>query len=157
MKNIWRAVKFIPEYRGRVAGVICVGTVLGAIGVLTPQIYKLLVDVLSKLISGRLTHDEAVRQVGLLVAVFFGLRLGIVLFTALQDKQADDLSEEAHASALRRRHRPAGLRVVAPSRIGRLDAPVPRPLAGGVMWATSMKWSGQVGSLGFRASGLSDR
>jgi ABC-type multidrug transport system fused ATPase/permease subunit len=91
MKNIWRAVKFIPEYRGRVAGVVCVGTVLGAVGVLTPQLYKRIVDVLSKLISGRIEHSEATRQVGLLIAFFFGLRLLVVIFTALQDRQADDL------------------------------------------------------------------
>lgn len=91
MKNIWRAVKFIPEYRGRVVGVLLVGTVLGVVAVATPQLYKLIVDVLSKLVSGRLAHAEAARQVGLLVAGFFGLRLLVVVFTAVQDRQADDL------------------------------------------------------------------
>jgi len=61
MKNIWRAIQFIPEYRARVAGVICVGGVLGAIGVATPQIYKHIVDVLAGLLSGRVAHDVAAK------------------------------------------------------------------------------------------------
>jgi ABC-type multidrug transport system fused ATPase/permease subunit len=91
MKNIWRAIQFIPEYRDRVAGVVCVGAVLGAIGVATPQLYKLIVDALAGLLAGRLSHAEAAHRVGLLIAAFFGVRLFIVAFTALQDKQADDL------------------------------------------------------------------
>jgi ABC-type multidrug transport system fused ATPase/permease subunit len=91
MKNIWRAIQFIPEYRGRVIGVLCVGTVLGAIGVATPQLYKSIVDVLSGLLAGRLSHADAAHKVTLLIAAFFGIRLFIVAFTALQDKQADDL------------------------------------------------------------------
>jgi ABC-type multidrug transport system fused ATPase/permease subunit len=91
MKNIWRAVQFIPEYRGRVVGVIVVGTVLGAIAVATPQLYKLVVDVLSQLLSGRLGYEAASDEIVLLIGGFFVLRLAVVVFTALQDKQADDL------------------------------------------------------------------
>jgi ABC-type multidrug transport system fused ATPase/permease subunit len=91
LKNIWRAVQFIPEYRGRLLGVLVVGTVLGAAGVATPQLYKLLVDVLSSLLSGRTSPAQAARTVGWLVAGFLALRVCVVVFTALQDKQADDL------------------------------------------------------------------
>jgi ABC-type multidrug transport system fused ATPase/permease subunit len=91
MKNIWRAVQFIPEYRGRVVGVIVVGTVLGAIAVATPQLYKLVVDVLSQLSSGRIGYEAASDEIVLLIIGFFVLRLAVVIFTALQDKQADDL------------------------------------------------------------------
>jgi ABC-type multidrug transport system fused ATPase/permease subunit len=91
MKFIWSAVRFIPEYRGRVVGVVFVGTVLGATQVLTPQLYKRVVDVLSSMISGRVSHGEALRQTVFFIAAFFVLRLCIVVFTALQDKQADDL------------------------------------------------------------------
>ncbi len=91
MKNIWRAVRFIPEYRGRVVRVIAVGTVLAAIGVATPQLYKLIVDVLSGSLAGRISPSQAARDIGLLIAGFLVLRLGIVVFTALQDGQADDL------------------------------------------------------------------
>jgi ABC-type multidrug transport system fused ATPase/permease subunit len=91
MKNIWRAVQFIPEYRGRVVGVIAVGTVLGAIAVATPQLYKLVVDVLSQLLSGRIGYEAASDKIVVLIGGFFVLRLAVVIFTALQDKQADDL------------------------------------------------------------------
>jgi len=91
MKNIWRTIKFIPEYRGRVIGVLFVGAVLGSIGVATPQLYKQIVDTLTGLLSGRYDHDQAAQRITLLIAAFFGIRLCTVVFTALQDKQADDL------------------------------------------------------------------
>jgi len=91
MKNIWRAVQFIPEYRGRVVGVVIVGTALGAIGTATPQLYKMIVDVLSGLLSHRLSQTQAAHRITALIAAFFVFRLAVVLFGALQDRQADDL------------------------------------------------------------------
>lgn len=91
MKNIWQAVRFIPEYRGRVLGVVFVGTVLGAVGTATPQLYKMIVDVLSGILSGRLSHAEGARRVAHLIAAFFVLRLAVVVFNALQEAQADQL------------------------------------------------------------------
>lgn len=91
MKNIWRAIQFIPEYRGRVVGVLCVGTVLAAMGVAGPQLYKHVVDVIAKLLSGAVSQEEATRDIGLAIGAFLLLRVALVGFTALQDKQADDL------------------------------------------------------------------
>jgi ABC-type multidrug transport system fused ATPase/permease subunit len=91
MKNIWRAIQFIPEYRGRVVGVLAVGSVLGAVATATPQVYKMIVDVLSGMLAGRLSHQEGARRVALLIGAFFVLRLAVVVFSALQDAQADDL------------------------------------------------------------------
>ena len=91
MKNIWRAIRFIPEYRGRVVGVLVVGSVLGAVATVTPQVYKMIVDVLSGMLAGRLSHAEGARRVAMLVGAFFVLRLAVVVFSALQDAQADDL------------------------------------------------------------------
>jgi ABC-type multidrug transport system fused ATPase/permease subunit len=91
MKNIWRAVRFIPEYRGRVIGVFVVGTALGAIGTATPQLYKMIVDVLSGLLSHRLSRPQAAHQITVLIAAFFAFRLAVVLLGAMQDRQADDL------------------------------------------------------------------
>ncbi len=91
MKNIWRAVRFIPEYRGRVVGVVAVGSALGALATAAPQVYKMVVDVLSGMVSGRLSHEQGARRVVILVAAFFVLRVAVVVFSALQDKQADDL------------------------------------------------------------------
>lgn len=91
MKNLWRTIQFIPEYRGRVLGIALVGAVLGFIGTATPFIYKSIVDAVAKLFSGQISHEQASLTVSLLIGVFFVLRLGVVIFSALQNKQADDL------------------------------------------------------------------
>jgi len=91
MKNIWRIIQFIPEYRGRVLGVILVGTILGFIGTATPYLYKFIVDAISRMLSGSISQEEAAASVILLLGMFFALRLGVVGFGALQNKQADDL------------------------------------------------------------------
>ena len=91
MKYLWRTIQFIPEYRRKVIGVTLVGTVLGSIGTATPYFYKAIVDVISRMVSGKVDHDTAGRNLlGILIA-FFALRLGVVVFSALQNKQADDL------------------------------------------------------------------
>ncbi|MCY1270715.1 putative multidrug export ATP-binding/permease protein [compost metagenome] len=91
MKNLWRTIQFIPEYRGRVIGVIAVGTILGFIGTATPYLYKLIVDAIARMLSGDITHEQATLSVGILLGLFFALRLGVVVFGALQNRQADDL------------------------------------------------------------------
>ncbi|WP_454256268.1 ABC transporter ATP-binding protein [Pseudomonas sp. Marseille-Q8238] len=91
MKNIWRIIQFIPEYRGRVIGVIAVGTALGFIGTATPYLYKFIVDAIAQMLSGTLSKAEASESVIVLLLIFFALRLGVVGFGALQNKQADDL------------------------------------------------------------------
>jgi ABC-type multidrug transport system fused ATPase/permease subunit len=91
MKNLWRVIQFIPEYRGRVFGVIVVGTLLGFIGTATPYIYKGIVDVISQLFSDKITLAAATTSVTWLLVGFFALRIGVVLFGAVQNKQADDL------------------------------------------------------------------
>jgi ABC-type multidrug transport system fused ATPase/permease subunit len=91
LKNIWRVIQFIPEYRGRIFGVLIVGGLLGAIGAGSPYLFKQIVDVIIKLLAGRISHDEATHGVFVLLAAFAGLRLAMVICGALQDRQADDL------------------------------------------------------------------
>lgn len=91
MKNLWRTIQFIPEYKGRVIGVIAVGTILGFINTATPYLYKGIVDAISQMLAGKITHEAATWSVTVLLALFFALRLGVVIFSALQNKQADDL------------------------------------------------------------------
>lgn len=91
MRNIWRTIRFIPEYRGRIIGIFAVGAVLGAIGTTVPYIFKHIVDVVADLLAGRVTHDQAASAILWLVLGFVALRLGLVVFNALQDKQSDDL------------------------------------------------------------------
>jgi ABC-type multidrug transport system fused ATPase/permease subunit len=91
MKNIWRIIQFIPEYRGRVIGVIAVGTALGFIGTATPYLYKFIVDAISQMLTGSISKEEATWSVTVLLLLFFVLRLGVVGFGALQNRQADNL------------------------------------------------------------------
>src|SRR5450830_1684544 len=91
MKNLWRTIQFIPEYKGRVIGVILVGTMLGFINTATPYLYKSIVDIISRMLSGSIMQAEASWSVTIILGIFFALRLGVVVFSALQNKQADDL------------------------------------------------------------------
>ncbi|MFM8330132.1 MAG: ABC transporter ATP-binding protein [Candidatus Methylumidiphilus sp.] len=91
LKNIWRVIQFIPEYQGRIVAVFAAGTVLGAIGAGTPYLYKMIVDVITKLAYGRIPYAEAADSIVKLLGLFFALRVAMVFFSALQDKQADDL------------------------------------------------------------------
>jgi ABC-type multidrug transport system fused ATPase/permease subunit len=91
LRNIWRVIQFIPEYKGRIVAVFAAGTVLGAIGAGTPYLYKMIVDVITKLAYGKMAHAEAADSILKLLALFFALRVALVFFGALQDKQADDL------------------------------------------------------------------
>jgi ABC-type multidrug transport system fused ATPase/permease subunit len=91
MRFLWRTIQFIPEYRSKVIGVTVVGTILGCIGTATPYFYKAIVDVISRLAAGKVDHDTAARSLLTILMAFFALRLGVVVFSALQNKQADDL------------------------------------------------------------------
>ncbi|ATE59163.1 ABC transporter ATP-binding protein [Thauera sinica] len=91
MKNIWRVIQFVPEYRSRVLGVLLVGTVMGLIAAGTPYLYKIIVDVVARMLSGRITVEEATGSMVVLLIVFFVLRVGVVVFSAVQNRQADDL------------------------------------------------------------------
>ena len=91
LKNIWRAIHFIPEYRGRIAGVLALGVLMGIIGTSTPYVYKAIVDVIASLVAGRSSHTQAAARVIELLMIFFGLRVGTIIFTALQVRQADHL------------------------------------------------------------------
>ncbi|CAG0965097.1 putative ABC transporter ATP-binding protein [Myxococcaceae bacterium] len=91
LKNIWRVIQFIPEYKGRIVGVFAASIVLGAIGAGTPYLYKMVVDVITGLAFGRIPYADAADSILKLLLLFFALRVALVFFGALQDKQADDL------------------------------------------------------------------
>jgi len=91
MKHLWRTIQFIPEYRGKLVGVILVGAVLGIVGTATPYLYKSIVDAIAQLLSGHISRTVAEERVLWLLVAFFGLRLTLVVFGALQNKQADHL------------------------------------------------------------------
>ncbi len=91
MKNIWRVIQLIPEYRWRVLAVTLVSIAVGAIGAATPYLYKHIVDVVAAMLRHELTPEAASTAALLTVAGFGLLRLLVVVFSFLQEKQADDL------------------------------------------------------------------
>ncbi len=91
MRNIWRIVRLIPEYRNRTVGVFLVGALVGAIATATPYVYKYMVDVIARMLSGTITREVATQAVIGLLVTFAVLRAFSVVFTQWQEKQADDL------------------------------------------------------------------
>ena len=61
------------------------------VGTATPYLYKRIVDAIAQMLSGRIASETASERVMWLLAIFFGLRLIVVVFGALQNKQADQL------------------------------------------------------------------
>jgi ABC-type multidrug transport system fused ATPase/permease subunit len=91
VKNIWRAIRLIPEYRGRIAGVLAFGALTGLVGTAVPYIYKSVVDVIVSLAAGHATAAQASASVLTLLAAFFGVRAAGIAVAALQQRQADFL------------------------------------------------------------------
>jgi ABC-type multidrug transport system fused ATPase/permease subunit len=102
MRNIWRAVRFIPKYRRRLVGVIAVGALISLVGTTTPYVYKAIVDVITSLVAGGSSRSMAATRVLSLITLFFGLRIAMIFATALQQRQADSLWLET-VSAFRQR------------------------------------------------------
>jgi ABC-type multidrug transport system fused ATPase/permease subunit len=91
MSGIWRVIRIIPEYRGRTLAVLAVSLMLGAIGTATPYVYKHIVDVIAQLLGENLTAAAASRSVMWSLGLFVLLRLVVVVFNFVQEKQSDDL------------------------------------------------------------------
>jgi ABC-type multidrug transport system fused ATPase/permease subunit len=91
MKNIWRAIRLIPEYRGRIVGVLTFGALTGLVATVVPYIYKAVVDVIASLATGRATAGQAATHMLHLLALFFGVRVAGVVVAALQQRQGDHL------------------------------------------------------------------
>jgi ABC-type multidrug transport system fused ATPase/permease subunit len=49
------------------------------------------VDIIARLLSGQLSQTAATHDIIVAIVAFFAIRVAVVAFTALQDKQADDL------------------------------------------------------------------
>ena len=91
MTHIWQVIQLIPEYRWRVIAVTLVSIAAGAIGAMTPYLYKHIVDVIAQMLGGTLHLEAATRALLGSVLGFAALRATVVLCSFLQEKQADDL------------------------------------------------------------------
>jgi ATP-binding cassette, subfamily B, putative efflux pump len=91
MKNIWRAIQLIPEYRGRIVGVLTFGALTGLVATVVPYIYKAVVDVVVTLAAGHATAGQAATRMLRLLVLFFAVRVASIAVAALQQRQGDNL------------------------------------------------------------------
>jgi len=102
MNNIWKVIKLIPEYRGRIIALIVSSAVLGLGATATPYIFRSIVNTVAGLLSHRLTQAEAVSSAIWAVGVFAVIRLFVTIFGYWQEQQSDQLWLHS-ISTLRRR------------------------------------------------------
>ncbi|MGF7151578.1 ABC-type multidrug transport system fused ATPase/permease subunit [Sphingomonas zeicaulis] len=102
MNNIWRIVTLIPEYRWRIAIIIAASAIIGLAGTATPYIFRHIVDAIAALLARRIDLSAAEAAVALALLGFVALRLAIVLFSYLLERQSDSLWLNT-VSTLRRR------------------------------------------------------
>ncbi|ESQ80377.1 ABC transporter ATP-binding protein [Asticcacaulis sp. YBE204] len=102
MTNIWKIIQLIPEYRGRIIGLILSSAVLGFGATATPYVFRSIVNTITDLFGNRVDYDAALIAVGWAVGAFAVIRLFTTLFGYWQDHQSDQLWLHS-ISTLRRR------------------------------------------------------
>jgi ABC-type multidrug transport system fused ATPase/permease subunit len=102
MNNIWKVIKLIPEYRGRIIALIISSAVLGLGATATPYIFRNIVNTVSELLAHRITAVEAFNHAFWAVGIFAVIRLFVTVFGYWQERQSDQLWLHS-ISTLRRR------------------------------------------------------
>lgn len=102
MNNIWQVVRLIPEYRGRLVGLVISSAVLGLGATATPYVFRHIVNVLADLNAHRITAEQGLVAAAWGVGAFAVIRLFVSLFGVWQDHQSDQLWLHS-ISTLRRR------------------------------------------------------
>ncbi|MDC7685188.1 ABC transporter ATP-binding protein [Asticcacaulis sp. BYS171W] len=102
MTNIWKIIQLIPEYRGRIIGLILSSAVLGLGATATPYVFRSIVNTITDLFGQRVDYAAALIAVGWAVGAFAVIRLFTTLFGYWQDHQSDQLWLHS-ISTLRRR------------------------------------------------------
>ena len=102
MNNIWKVIKLVPEYRGRIAALIVASAVVGLGATATPYIFRDIVNTIAGLFSHRLTQAQAVHEAFIAVGLFAVIRLFVTVFGYWQEHQSDQLWLHS-ISTLRRR------------------------------------------------------
>ena len=102
MNNIWKVIKLIPEYRGRIIALIVSSAFLGLGATATPYIFRSIVNTVAGLFSHRITEAQAVSSALWALGIFAAIRLLTTLFSYWQEQQSDQLWLHS-ISTLRRR------------------------------------------------------
>lgn len=91
MRNIYRIITLIPEYRFRAAVILSTSALIGLGGAIAPFIFRHIVNILADLSAMRIDSAQAARAVTLAVIGFFVLRLAIVGVSAWLEQASDAL------------------------------------------------------------------
>ncbi|WP_421730242.1 ABC transporter ATP-binding protein [Brevundimonas sp.] len=102
MTNIWRIVRMLPRYRGRVAAVLATSAIIGLIGSFTPFVFRYVVDALAHARAADISMPELIERLTLAVAIFVGFRIALVVLGAIQHWQSSSLWLD-NVGSLRRR------------------------------------------------------
>ena len=89
MRNIWRVLSLIPNYRGRFVVAIIATAVLGLTGAITPYFFKLVVD--DVVAASRNGSAAGVHRIVGLIVILAGLRLIIAIFNYITERIGDRL------------------------------------------------------------------
>ena len=102
MTNIWKVIKLIPEYRGRLVALVIASAVVGLGATATPYVFRNIVNTIAGLFGHRLAQAQAVHDAFLAVGTFAVIRLFVTVFSYWQEHQSDQLWLH-NISTLRRR------------------------------------------------------
>lgn len=102
MNNIWKVIKLIPEYRGRIIALIVSSAFLGLGATATPYIFRSIVNTVASLFSHKITEVQAITSALWALSIFAGIRILTTLFSYWQEHQSDQLWLHS-ISTLRRR------------------------------------------------------
>lgn len=91
MKNIWRIIKLIPEYRSRICRVVLISSLLGLAAVAIPYVFKLVVDQVVALSTHQSTAETVSRTLIWCFAALAVLRVVDIIGSYFQERLVDHL------------------------------------------------------------------
>lgn len=89
MNSILRLIKLIPGYQGRFFRVALANILLGLGAVLTPYLFKVIVDNIALVMHNPAATESTGAVVVWLLLAIAGIRLGTVIFTYFQERASD--------------------------------------------------------------------
>ncbi len=90
MKNIWRLFELVPSYKKRLLFALSVNSALGLVGLISPQLYKRVLDLVVESVDLG-TTAEVIERVGIALLMLLIVGLVGVLFDFIGEKISDRL------------------------------------------------------------------
>lgn len=78
MKNIWRLINLIPEYRWKVGALIALSTLLGLTNIIVPYLFKNIIDQVAKLASPGHNISSISHQITYYLIILGLVRIAII-------------------------------------------------------------------------------